>query len=63
MTKRSTVWDEAMTLMLRREAAVLSLLKSLEYMDKERQFYAITSHMHIDDLERLAKFQERSGEK
>ena len=48
-------------LCMRRDKAIRSLLKSLGHLSREQQFSIITSFMSIDDLEHLAKFQDRGG--
>lgn len=42
----------------RRDRCIKSLLRTLEHLDRERQFAVLTSYLSIDDLERLTRFQE-----
>jgi hypothetical protein len=46
-------------LLKRRSAAIESLMKSLEHLPRESQFTILTSFMSIDDLERIAKIQDK----
>jgi hypothetical protein len=43
----------------RREAAVKSLLKSLEHLPQEQQFSVLCSWVPLSELEALAEFQKR----
>lgn len=50
-------------LLKRRNDAVVKLMKSLEYLPRERQYSVITSWMGLDQLEELTEFQRRPEEK
>ena len=59
----STPFARVQSLLERRSRAVGSLLRSLAHLDRERQFSVLTAYLSIDDLERLARFQERGWAK
>lgn len=50
-------------LLQRRDAAISSLLASLEHLSREQQFAIITSFMDVRRLEEMAKFQDRPKER
>jgi hypothetical protein len=43
----------------RREAATKRLIAALQHVDRERAIFIICSFMSIDEVEKLAEFQER----
>ena len=45
----------------RRSKAIESLLKSLEHLPRERQFAILTSWYDLDQLEKIAEFQDREN--
>jgi hypothetical protein len=53
------VIEKILELLSRRDKAVRSLLSSLEHLPREQQFAVLTSNLSVEELERLAEFQDR----
>lgn len=50
---------EILEIQARRKACCESLVKSLAHLPIEYQFYILTSNISVEDLETIAKFQDR----
>lgn len=59
-TERNDDWSDSISkLAERREVAVKRLIAGLEHLSLEQQYATITAWMPIDELEKLAEFQDR----
>ncbi len=57
--KRPTkTWPTIEALLVRRAAAVRTLMDALAHLSREQQYTVLTSWMSIKDLENLAKIQK-----